>query len=179
MRKKTLKFLLALLTAFILMIVFRALAFTTYTVDGQGLSPLLLNGDRVLVNRWSYGLRIGSNNSLFGYARLYRQPVERGDIVAFENPSHKDDVLICRCKAVPGDTVNYDGKTILVPGTKDCADVDYYWMEAIGKANATDSRQLGLISEKFIIGRVVRIAYSHAPGQSLFKGWRNRWMTAL
>ena len=180
-RKKSIKFVLTLLTAFVLMLVFRTLAFTLYTVDGQGLTPLFVSGDRVLVNRWSYGLRIGGNNSLFGYSRICRQQVKKGDIVAFEDPRDKDhsQILICRCKGVPGDTVNHNGKTILIPGVKDCADTDYYWMEAIGPSNAVDSRQLGLVSEKLIIGRVCRIVYSHNPAQSLFKGWRNRWMIHL
>ena len=180
-RKKLIKFVLTLLTAFVLMLVFRALAFTLYTVDGQGLTPLFVSGDRVLVNRWSYGLRIGGNNSLFGYSRICRQQVKKGDIVAFEDPRDKDhsQILICRCKGVPGDTVNHNGKTILIPGVKDCADTDYNWMEAIGPSNAVDSRQLGLVSEKLIIGRVCRIVYSHNPAQSLFKGWRNRWMIHL
>lgn len=182
MRKKTLKFLLALAVAFLLMIVFRALAFTLYTVDGQGLTPLFHSGDRVLVNRWSYGLRIGSNNSPFGYGRLWRQQINKGDLVAFEDPrdESRSTILICRCKAVPGDTVNHEGKTMVVPGLKDCADADYYWLEAIGPSNPIDSRQLGMVSERFIIGRVCRIVYSHDPKQSLFKGWRKgRFMLPL
>lgn len=166
----------------VLMFIFRALAYTIYTIDGQGLSPLFVKGDRVLVNRWSYGLRIGGDNSIFGYGRLCRQQVQKGDIVAFDDPSDKtrSRVLICRCKAVPGDTVTVDGKTMVVPGLKDCADADYYWLEAIGPGNGVDSRQLGFISERFIIGRVCRIVYSHDPQQSLFKGWRkDRFMLPL
>lgn len=158
------------------MIAFRALGFTIYTIDGQGLTPLFVEGDRVLVNRWSYGLRVGGDKSLFSYGRICHQPVEKGDIVAFEDP--RDDkrvaILICRCIAVPGDTVSQDGRLTVVPGLRDCADTDYYWMEAIGQGNPTDSRQLGFISEKLIIGRVCRIVYSHDPSQSLFKGWRGQ-----
>ena len=33
----------------LLVILFRALAFTIYTIDGRGLSPLFMEGDRVLV----------------------------------------------------------------------------------------------------------------------------------
>ncbi len=158
------------------MIAFRALGFTIYTIDGQGLTPLFVEGDRVLVNRWSYGLRVGGDKSLFSYGRICRQPVEKGDIVAFEDPrdDKREAILICRCIAVPGDTVSQDGRLTVVPGLRDCADTDYYWMEAIGQGNPTDSRQLGFISEKLIIGRVCRIVYSHDPSQSLFKGWRGQ-----
>ncbi len=181
MQKKTVNYLIALATAFILMLVFRALAFTICTVDGQGLSPLFQAGDRVLVNRWSYGLRVGGNTGIFGYGRLCRQQVRKGDIVAFEDPRDpsRSKMLICRCVAVPGDSVHLDGKTIVIPGLKDCADADYYWLQAIGPGNPVDSRQLGLISEKYIIGRVTHIVYSHNPQQPFYKGWRSCLMKAL
>ena len=173
--KKILKFMIALVVAFVLMVAFRALAFTIYTVEGQGLSPLFCEGDRVLVNRWSYGLRVGGEKSLFDYGRICRQQVEKGDIVVFEDPTDdkREKILICRCVGLPGDTIAHDGRMMVVPGLKDCADADYYWMEAISQANPIDSRQLGFISEKLIIGRATHIIYSHDPAQSLFKGWRS------
>jgi len=165
----------------LLVILFRALAFTIYTIDGRGLSPLFMEGDRVLVNRWSYGLRVGGDKSLFNYGRICRHPVEKGDIVAFEDPrdDNREAILICRCAAVPGDSVSHNDRVMVVPGLRDCADADYYWMESIGHGNPIDSRQLGFISEKLIIGRVCRIVYSHDPSQSLFKGWRGQriWRT--
>jgi len=154
------------------MLVFRALVLTIYTVEGNALSPLLHDGDRVLVNRWSYGLRVGGEGSLFSYGRIGRQPVSVGDIVAFNNPGNTDEVLIGRCKAVPGDTVTHNSQTFVVPGRRDCADADYYWMEAPGN-NASDSTQhMGIVSEQHIIGRVTTIVYSHDPKCQLWRGWR-------
>ncbi len=171
MRKKV-PFLIALVVAFVLMLCFRAMAFTIYSIDGDGLRPRLFKGDHVLVNRWSYGLRVGTDGGLFSYGRIGRRPVSRGDVVAFERPGSSDEVLICRCKALPGDTVCVDGQTFCVPGVNDCADTDYFWMEALGDGNAIDSRQLGLIPERQIIGRVVMVVYSHNPDQPFWKGWR-------
>ena len=174
------KFAVALVVSFVLMILFRALVLTVYTVEGTALSPQLLAGDRVLVNRWSYGLRVGSTGSLFGYHRLCRQPVEHGDLVVFDNPRNTSDVLICRCRAVPGDSVNHGGQTLIVPGRADCADNDYYWLEALSDDNPLDSRQLGFISEEHIIGRVTHIVYSHHPDSTILRGWRaHRVMKAL
>jgi len=178
---RVLLFIVHCLLLVVLVFAFRMLAFTVYTVDGYGLSPQFKAGDRVLVNRWSYGLRVGGDKSVFDYGRLCRRQIKKGDIVAFEDPRQKNGskVLLCRCKAVPGDTVNVNGKTMVVPGLKDCADADYFWLEALGEGNPTDSRQLGFISEKRIIGRATFIVYSHDPKQSLFKGWRNRLMMSL
>ena len=172
--RKSLKILLPLLTAFILMLVVRVIGITVYTIAGDGLTPLFLAGDRVLVNRWSYGLRVGGgDSSLFGYGRLWRHPVEKGDILAFENPTEDNSVVICECKGLPGDTLDIDGETLVVPGLGDCADADYYWLESINKENPVDSRLLGFISEEYIIGRVVMVAYSHDPSAPFWSGWRH------
>jgi signal peptidase I len=165
---KTLRFLLALAAALLIMLAIRAFAFTICTVEGEGLSPLFCSGDRVLVNRWSYGLRVGSDEGLFGYTRIARQPVERGDIVAFTVPGDtatlpfgfRTGILLARCKAVPGDTVRTNKGTLLIPGLKTCADHNYYWLESINQQNPIDSRHLGFISEKQIIGSVVTVLYN-------------------
>ena len=171
--RKTIKFVLALVVALVLMLCFRVLAFTVYTIDGQGLSPLFCQGDRVLINRWSYGLRVGGEGSPFGYGRIGRNAVNRGDLVAFENPQNPNEVLICRCKALPGDTIHHEGQALVVPGLKSCASADHYWMEAISQENALDSHFLGFIPEQYIIGRAIMVIYSHDPSESLFCGWRN------
>jgi signal peptidase I len=168
--KKSLRFLLALLTAFILMLVVRAVGVTVYSVDGDGLLPLLQAGDRVMVNRWSYGLRVGDGN-YFNYGRLWHQAVHKGDLVAFESPTD-GQVIICRCKALPGETVEVDGRTEKVPSLQDCADADYYWMETVNPANPLDSRQLGFIAEPLIIGRAFMVVFSHEPSAQPWKGWR-------
>ena len=69
------KFLLALATAFVTMLAFRALVMTVCTVDGKGLEPVFQAGDHVVVNRWSYGLRTGEKGSLFDYGRICRQEI--------------------------------------------------------------------------------------------------------
>ncbi|MBR1933533.1 MAG: hypothetical protein IJ841_07595 [Prevotella sp.] len=172
--RSTLKFLLALGVAMLLMMAFRSLVFTIYTVGGEGLQPEFLPGDRVMVNRWSYGLRTGSREGLFSYGRVGRQPVERGDIVAFEDPrdSTGTRVLFARCRALPGDTLRHNGRVELVPSLNDCADADYYWVQTLNPHNPIDSRQLGFISEERIIGRVFLVAYSLMPDSSLLHAFR-------
>ena len=61
--RSTLKFLIVLAVSLLVMLVFRALAFTVYAVGGKALEPDFKAGDRVLVNRWSYGLRTGAAGS--------------------------------------------------------------------------------------------------------------------
>ena len=178
--KKTVRFLLAFLIAFVLMLVVRAVGFTIYTTNGTGLEPMFQAGDRIIVNRWSYGLRVGGKNSFFNYGRIARQSVEKGDFVAFENPQNSDQILICRCTGLPGDTVIHEGQKIIVPSLKDCADADYYWLEAVNTYNHADSHVLGFIAEEFLIGRAFMIVYSRDPSAPLWKGWRtNRLLLPL
>jgi len=166
--RNTLKFLLALVVAFMVMLAFRALVMTVCTIGGDGMDPVLKAGDRVVVNRWSYGLRTGGKHSLFDYGRLWRRDISVGDLVAFEDLS--GEMFICRCSGLPGDTIRT--LQIVVPGIVNCADQDYYWMEPIGKKNQVGSRQLGFIPEDRIIGRVCLILYSHDPSAPLWDGYR-------
>ncbi len=163
MRKAAANVLLFTLTCvFImaLMLALRTLVVSVHRVDGNGLLPLYANGDRLLINRCSYGLRIAGGR-LLPYSRLMRQPVRRGDIVAFLLPDGTmSGLMIARCKAVPGDTISTTAGSLIVPGTADCADSDYYWLEAVNADNPADSRHIGLVAEKFIVGRVVKVLYS-------------------
>jgi len=173
-KRSLVRFLLAFSVAFVLMLLFRAIGVTMCTVEGNGLEPTFFAGDRVLVNRWSYGLRVGGTGKLFSYGRIGRQEVERGDLVVFENPSDSINrqLLICRCKALPGDTINTPNGLVVVPSLKDCADRDYYWMESVSKENLLDSHVLGFIPEEFIIGRACMVVYSRNTEEPAYKGWR-------
>ena len=173
--RSLLKFILALAVALGAMLCFRALVVTIYTVEGNGLAPVFVAGDHVMVNRWSYGLRTGSDTGLFSYGRLCRQPVAQGDLIAYEDPRDNTgkSVLLGRCRALPGDTIVENGRTMVVPSIENCSDADYYWVEALGKANPTDSRQLGFISERLIIGRAFLVVFNHDASQPLWQGWHH------
>ena len=119
--KSALKFVMALTVTILLMLAFRALAFTVYTVRGTALEPAFSDGDRVLVNRWSYGLRTGGGK-MFRYVRWVARPVERGELVVFNNPADtarpvsRRNAMAYYCKGVPGDTVRAGNATLVVPG---------------------------------------------------------------
>lgn len=157
---KWLKYVIPLASAFALMLVARALVVSVHSVNGNGLAPLYQNGDQLLINRCSYGMRI-EGNGLLPYSRLMRKPVTKGDIVAFNLPGDSiKGICIARCTAVPGDTIHTINGPLLVPGLKTCAKTDYYWLESINQENPVDSRHLGFIPECDIIGRVVTVLYN-------------------
>jgi signal peptidase I len=154
-----LKYVIAFASAFALMLAIRTLAFSIHTINGAGLSPIFQNGDCLLINRCSYGLRI-EGNGILPYSRLMRSAVRRGDIVAFTHPTDSiSGLFIARCKAVPGDTISTQDGPLLVPGLATCAKTDYYWLESINPNNPADSRHIGFIPESHIIGEVVSVIF--------------------
>jgi len=162
-----LKYVIAFALAFLLMLLFRTLAFSVHSITGDGLAPLYQDGDQLLVNRCSYGLRI-EGNGLIPYSRLMQKSVEKGDIVVFSVTVPTPDasgifpssLMIARCAAVPGDTILTHKGVLTIPGHKTCADADYYWLEAINEQNPIDSRHLGFIHEQQIIGRVAAVLFN-------------------
>ncbi len=118
--RSLLKFIAALAAAVLLMLLFRGTAFTIYTVPQSGIKPWLLGGDRVLVNRWNYGLRTGGFGK-FVYSRWFQKPVGKGELVAFNYPLDtlrsigNRPVCAAFCAAGPGDTAYVDGKPVIPP----------------------------------------------------------------
>lgn len=93
----------------------------------------LIKGDKVLVNKLSYGPRMPItpisipfvHDRFFGlksytnllqlpYFRLFSSPIHRNDLVLFNSPAEKDipldkrSLLISRCVGVPGDTIKIE-----------------------------------------------------------------------
>lgn len=174
LKRATLQIAAAIAIAAVCVAGFRALAFTIYTVEGTALAPELWQGDRIVVNRWSYGLRTGGRDGLFRYGRAFARPVEKGDIVAFDCPVDSlGGVCVGRCKAVAGDTVSVGGDAYVVPGHDvDCSDENHYWMEAVGDGGSMDSRTFGPVPESCVIGRVCMVLYSRDPSQPFYDGFR-------
>ena len=155
--RSTLKFLVALVVAFLVMLMFRALVFTIYTVPGSQFEPTFKAGDRVMVNRWSYGLRTGDGR-LFSCDRLCRQPVRKGHWVVVDDSLGQ--TLAGRCTALPGDTVRWQERKIILPSKRNCARHDYYMIDGIG-----------LVCEEQIIGRITLIVYNHTPGSPFWSDY--------
>lgn len=167
--KLALQLLLALAIAALLVLGVRSLAFTVFTVRGTGFAPELMWGDRIVVNRWSYGLRTGSPKGLFPYGRILKKPIAKGDIVAFDCPSDSlNGIFLARCKALPGDTITYQGNLCIVPGREaTCAKEDYFWLAPIGHSQG----EYGLVPESSVIGRVISVLYNHNDAQPFFTGY--------
>ena len=104
----------ALLLAVILVLLVKVFAFTSCTIPSTGMENTLYRGERVIVNKWSYGLRVPLM-SLFSYHRWCERSVRQQDVVVFNNPAaigqptiDRREIYISRCIGTPGDTLLVD-----------------------------------------------------------------------
>ncbi len=112
--KRNLKWIIALTGAIIIVLLLRGFAFTSCLIPSAGMENSLFRGERILVNKWSYGLRLPVM-SLLSYHRWGERKIRKEDIVVFNNPAavtepviDKREVFISRCIGVPGDTLLVD-----------------------------------------------------------------------
>jgi signal peptidase I len=100
-----------LLLFLVLMCCFRSAWADWVYVPSGSMNPTILEGDRLLVDKHVYGLRVP-----FSLMHLTRgeNPV-RGDIIVFDSPQTGTS-LVKRVIALPGDTVALDGERLFVNG---------------------------------------------------------------
>lgn len=122
----------AVFTAVAVALLVKMLLVTSCIIPSSGMENSLYQGEGILVNKWSYGLRVPFP-SLWGYHRLGKKPVEKGDIFLFNNPDprresewmERRELFISRCTGVAGDTLMLNrelteiGGEVLSPDSKE------------------------------------------------------------
>lgn len=111
----------------ILLIVFsiRAFAYEPFRIPSGSLKPTLLIGDFILVNKFTYGIRLPViHTKIFAV----NEP-KRGDIVVFREPPLESRDLIKRVIGVPGDHVSYRNKTLYINGQEIPQQFENYSMD--------------------------------------------------
>ena len=95
----------------LLMMGFRSACADWVTVPTGSMNPTIIEGDRLLVNKHAFGLRVP-----FTLVRLTNgQDPARGEIAVFDSPA--DGIsLVKRVIAVPGDTVQMVNERLIVNG---------------------------------------------------------------
>ncbi len=94
-----------------LMFVFRSAVADWNLVPSSSMNPTLISGDRVIVNKLAYSLRVPFT---LRHLAHWSSPA-RGDVITFDSP--KDEVnLIKRVVAVAGDVVSMHDNTLIING---------------------------------------------------------------
>ena len=114
MNIRKLKWIFAFAGAIAVVLLLRGFAFTSCLIPSTGMENSLFQGERILVNKWSYGLRVPLM-SLFSYHRWCERSVRKQDVVVFNNPAaigqptiDRREIYISRCIGTPGDTLLVD-----------------------------------------------------------------------
>ena len=108
------KWIFAFAGAIAVVLLLRGFAFTSCLIPSTGMENSLFQGERILVNKWSCGLRVPLM-SLFSYHRWCERSVRQQDVVVFNNPAaigqptiDRREIYISRCIGTPGDTLLVD-----------------------------------------------------------------------
>ena len=98
----------------VVVLLLRGFVFTSCLIPSSGMENSLFQGERILVNKWSYGFRVPFM-SVFSYQRWNNRPLQKEEIVLFNNPVSPSqpiidqrEVYINRCIGLPGDTLLVD-----------------------------------------------------------------------
>lgn len=153
----------AMLTAVVLVLLVKTFAFTSCTIPSAGMENSLYQGERVLVNKWSYGFRVP-----FSTRRWLEKTAGKGDVAVFNNPNPRfpqtpvssREVFISRVVGIPGDTLMLNNELwvtneqVLSPDSKSLYVYPYEEEEtmltAMRQLNIPDNRLVGYADGKYM-----------------------------
>lgn len=111
-RPAWLEYTAGLFSVVALVFVLRSFITEPFRIPSSSMVPTLLEGDFLLVNKFSYGLRMPITNSVV----IPMSHPQRGDVVVFHYPLDPSTDFIKRVVGLPGDTVSYDNKQLTING---------------------------------------------------------------
>ncbi|GGY94541.1 signal peptidase I [Pseudoduganella plicata] len=95
-----------------LVFVLRSFLFEPFKIPSSSMVPTLLVGDLILVNKFTYGIRLPIINQKI----VQLNDPQRGDVMVFKYPMDTSQDYIKRVVGVPGDKITYEGKKLTVNG---------------------------------------------------------------
>jgi signal peptidase I len=113
-----------ILVTLLIVLFVRCFFFESYSVSSSQMETSLQKGDKILINKTAYGIRMPitllsvpfafeaySTALQAPYKRLFSSEISQNDVVLFNNPAETDkpldkrSLILCRCVALPGDTI--------------------------------------------------------------------------
>ncbi|MFT4198275.1 MAG: signal peptidase I [Pseudoxanthomonas sp.] len=95
-------------------LILRSFVAEPFKIPSASMMPNLLIGDFILVNKFSYGLRLPITNAKF----LPIGEPRRGDVVVFKPPMDPKQDWVKRVIGLPGDHIGFHGNELTVNGKK-------------------------------------------------------------
>ena len=141
----------------VILVVFfvRSFIVEPFKIPSGSMMPTLLAGDYILVNKFTYGLRVPILNNTF----FEVNHPSRGDVFVFHFPPEPSIDYIKRVVGLPGDKIRYQNKQLTINGKLlDVQDVGNYEYVLPGLNNMTAKEyreQLGSVNHSILIHDVV------------------------
>jgi len=151
----------------LIVLILRSFLVEPFRIPSGSMMPTLLVGDFILVNKFSYGIRLPVINKKIIDIGLPKT----GDVVVFRFPPNPKIDYIKRVIGMPGDTVDYVGKVIHVNG-KPMSGTQVGMYTGIGSG----ARETGAIEAKEQLGEVSHsiltnpFAPNLTPGCNVLRG---------
>ena len=94
----------------LIILLVRSFLYEPFRIPSGSMKPTLLIGDFILVEKFSYGLRMPGFHQLL----LETGHPKAGDVVVFRYPLNEAETYIKRVVGLPGDKITYTNKTISI-----------------------------------------------------------------
>ena len=92
----------------------RSFLYEPFKIPSSSMVPTLLVGDLILVNKFTYGIRLPVLNKKV----IQINDPQRGDVMVFKYPMDMSQDYIKRVIGVPGDKITYENKRLTVNGVE-------------------------------------------------------------
>ncbi len=120
----------------------RSFLFEPFKIPSESMVPTLLVGDLILVNKFTYGIRLPIINKKI----IDVNDPKRGDVMVFKYPVDNSTDYIKRVVGVPGDKIDYHGKRLTINGKA----LAYQTMPDYLNDTSLDSPRDDLYSKQFV-----------------------------
>jgi len=157
----------------VILIVFliRSFLVEPFKIPSGSMIPTLQVGDFIVVNKFTYGVRLPIINQKI----IPLNDPQRGDVMVFRYPENPSLDYIKRVIGLPGDTVEYNHKKLLINGVEQAqkADGDYNYVEANLNFVHTEKRNETLGNRKHALLVNPEMPTLHLAAVAEFKGREN------
>ncbi|WP_225721180.1 signal peptidase I [Candidatus Vallotiella sp. (ex Adelges kitamiensis)] len=96
----------------LLVFLLRSFIIEPFKIPSGSMSPTLLIGDFILVNKYNYGIRLPIINKKI----ISGRDPQRGDVIVFRFPQKESIAYIKRIIGLPGDIIAYQNKRLVING---------------------------------------------------------------